>query len=275
MPNFIKITKDFPATRERAVLLELLRIMRTLRNEKIDALICRGWVLFLKELARHCHTAHMMSLDIDLLLRAAARERENIDRLKMLLSNSLEFVRSNDASFRYEKSVDGNLVQLELLADIPRRREDEAIVRFYGSQTALDLCLIDGGENLNGHVETIHINCREGEKVDNFEVVVPDAAGFLLLKTTVCNYRRKPKDPYDIFYYCRHSEEPEVILRKLADSISEPAIATTIAQLRSMFRYEDSQWIEMISDYMLVTGQDRDREAQFILRAVNKAIEGL
>jgi hypothetical protein len=42
-----------------------------------------------------------------------------------------------------------------------------------------------------------------------------------------------------------------------------------------MFRYEDSQWIEMILDYMLVTGQDRDREAQFIRRAVNKAIEGL
>ena len=73
MPNSIEITKDFPATRERAVLLELLRIMRTLRNEGIDALICGGWVPFLKELARHCHTAHTMSLDIDLLLRAAAR----------------------------------------------------------------------------------------------------------------------------------------------------------------------------------------------------------
>lgn len=275
MPNSIEITRDFPPTRERAVLLELLRIMRILRNEGIDALICGGWVPFLKELARHCHTAHTMSLDIDLLLRAAARERENIDRLKMLLLNSLEFERSNEASFRYEKSVDGNLVQLELLADIPRRREDEAIVKFYGSQTALDLCLIDGGENLNEHVETIQINCREGEKVDNFEVVVPDAAGFLLLKTTVCNYRRKPKDPYDIYYYCRYSEDPEVIHQKLADSISEPAIATTIAQLRSMFRYEDSQWIEMILDYMLVSGDDRDREAQYILRSVHKVTEGL
>jgi hypothetical protein len=102
-----------------------------------------------------------------------------------------------------------------------------------------------------------------------------DAAGFLLLKTTVCNYRRKPKDPYDIYYYCRYSEDPEVIHRKLADSISEPAIATTIAQLRSMFRYEDSQWVEMILDYMLVSGDDRDREAQYILRSVNKVIEGL
>jgi hypothetical protein len=51
MANSIEITKDFPATRERSVLLELLRIMRTLRNEGIDALICGGWVPFLKELA--------------------------------------------------------------------------------------------------------------------------------------------------------------------------------------------------------------------------------
>lgn len=63
--------------------------------------------------------------------------------------------------------------------------------------------------------------------------------------------------------------------KKLADSISEPAIATTIGQLRSMFRYEDSQWVEMILDYMLVSGDDRDREAQYILRSVNKVIEGL
>jgi len=124
-------------------------------------------------------------------------------------------------------------------------------------------------------VETIHINCREGENVDNFELVVPDAAGFLLLKTTVCNYRRKPKDPYDIYYYCRYSEDPKVIHQKLADSILEPAIATTISQLRSMFCDEDSQWVEMILDYMLVTGDDRDREAQYILRSVSKVIEGL
>lgn len=275
MPNFIEITKDFPATRERAVLLELLRIMRELRKERIDALICGGWVPFLKELARHCQSAHTMSLDIDLLLRAAARERENIDRLKMLLSNTFEFERSNAASFRYEKSVDGNLVQLELLADIPRTREDESILKFYGSQTALDLCLVDGAENLNGHVETLHINCRDGEQIEDFEVTIPDPAGFLLLKATVCGYRRKPKDPYDIYYYCRNSEEPEIIHQKLADSVSEPAIATTVSELRRMFRYEDSQWVEMVLDHMLVTGPDRDREAQYVVRSVNKVIEGL
>ena len=75
MPNSIEITKDFPATRERAVLLELLRIMRTLRNEGIDALICGGWVPFLKELARHCQTAHTMTRRPPLLGSLRRRRR--------------------------------------------------------------------------------------------------------------------------------------------------------------------------------------------------------
>jgi hypothetical protein len=41
-----------------------------------------------------------------------------------------------------------------------------------------------------------------------------------------------------------------------------------------MFCDEDSLWVETILDYMVVTGDDRDREAQYILRSVNKVIEG-
>lgn len=78
MAKAIEITKDFPASRERAVLLELLNVVGTLKREQIDAIICGGWVPFLKELARHSQTDHSMSLDIDLLLRAKARERETI-----------------------------------------------------------------------------------------------------------------------------------------------------------------------------------------------------
>jgi hypothetical protein len=52
MAGEILITEDFPPAREKAVLLELLNIMRALGEEKIDAMICGGWVPFLKELAR-------------------------------------------------------------------------------------------------------------------------------------------------------------------------------------------------------------------------------
>lgn len=43
MANAVEVTKDFPASRERAVLLELLNVMKTLKQAQIDAVICGGW----------------------------------------------------------------------------------------------------------------------------------------------------------------------------------------------------------------------------------------
>ncbi len=275
MAHTIEITKDFPASRERAVLLELLNVMRTLKQEKIDAIICGGWVPFLKELARHSQTNHSMSLDIDVLLRSRARERETIDRIKDLLSEPLDFEPSKSDSFRYEKTIDGNVVQLDLLADVPRTKEDEAVLKVYGAKTSLDLCLVDGAEDLNDHIETLQINCREDDNVQTFEITVPDATGFLILKTTVCRYREKPKDAYDIYYYCRYSEDPDVIRKMLASSISELAVARTVEALKKMFTHLDSKWVDMVLDHMNVTGDDRDREAQFVVRSIRRAIEGL
>jgi hypothetical protein len=44
MIQSIEITKEFPASRERVVLLELLEIVRLLKAEEIDSVICGGWV---------------------------------------------------------------------------------------------------------------------------------------------------------------------------------------------------------------------------------------
>lgn len=57
---------------------------------------------------------------------------------------------------------------------------------------------MDGGEDLNDPIETLQINVRDGENVETFEITVPNAVGFLLLKTTVGHYREEPKDAYDI-----------------------------------------------------------------------------
>jgi hypothetical protein len=275
MPSVIEITKDFPPSRERAVLLELLRVVTGLQEAGISFVICGGWVPFLKELARQHHTAHSMSLDIDLVLRAAARERESIDRVSLLLAETLAFRRDRDSSFRYEKDVDGNIVQLDLMADVPRVQEDQAVMKFQGIFSSLDLCLIDGGEELGDHVEPIRIDWRDGECTGSSEFLIPDAAGFLILKTAVCHFREKPKDPYDIYYYCRYSEDPDGIRLRLEAGKTEPAIERTIAALRRMFGYEDSKWVEMALDHMNISGEDRDREARFIVRAVMKTIVGL
>jgi Nucleotidyl transferase AbiEii toxin, Type IV TA system len=166
-------------------------------------------------------------------------------------------------------------VQLDLLADLPRTREGESIIKVHGAKTSLDLCLIDGAEDLNEHVETIQINCREGELVETFEIAVPNAAGFLILKTTVCRYREKPKDAYDIYYYCRFSEDSAAIQQMLASSIHEPAVARTVEALKRMFTHQDSKWVDLVLDHMNITGDDRDREAQFIVRSISRVIDGL
>lgn len=77
MSKAFEITKDFPRSRERAVLLELLAVTQALKKEGIDAVVCGGWVPFLKELARDCQTSHSMSFDIDVIFeprRARARQ---------------------------------------------------------------------------------------------------------------------------------------------------------------------------------------------------------
>ena len=275
MANEIQITKDFPPSRERAVLLELLAVTQALKKEEIDAVVCGGWVPFLKELARDSHTSHSMSFDIDVLLRAKARERESVDRISHLLSKPLAYERDQNESFRYQKTVEGNPIQLDLLADVARIREDDAILKVQGVTSSLDLCRVDGGEDLNDHVETLHINVRDGDKVETFEIVVPDAVGFLLLKTAVGHYCEDPKDAYDIYYYCRYSEDSTTIREMLAKLIGEPAVSRTIQDLKAKFTDTDSKWVEMILDQMLIKGEERDREAQFIARTIKRVVENL
>jgi hypothetical protein len=237
--------------------------------------VCGGWVPFLKQLARGSETNHSMSFDIDVLLRAKARQRESVDRITALLSQSLAYERDKKASFRYQKTIDGNPIQLDLLADVARIRDDEAILKIQGVTTSLDLCCADGGQDLNDHVETLTINVRDGEKLETFEITVPNAVGFLLLKTTVGHYREDPKDAYDVYYYSRYSEDPASIREMLARAIAEPAIARTVQDLKTKFTDVDSKWVEMILDEMSLNGGERDREAQFVVRAIERVVENL
>lgn len=275
MPSIIDITNQFPPTRERTVLLELLRVVRNLQNEGIEFVLCGGWVPFLKQLARESETAHSMSLDIDLLLRKTAQESEVIDRVKALLIGGMEFERSKTHTFRYEKKVEGNVVQLDLLADFSRTDKSEPVRRIQGLNSFLDLCLVDGAEDLGGHVEEIRIVWLDADKTETCDITIPDQVGFLLLKAEVCRYRETSKDPYDIYYYCRYSEEPDLVRQKLEAAIEERAVRRTVDALQRMFQHMDSKWVELALDHMNIVGEERDREAQFIVRAVAKVIEGL
>jgi hypothetical protein len=264
----IDITNHFPPTRKRTVLLELLRAVRSLQNERIAVVICGGWVPFLKQLARENRTAHLMSLDIDLLFRKEAREGAVIDRIRTLLLGRMEFVLSSTRPFRYEKKVEGNLVELDLLADFPRTEKGDPVRRVHGLVSSLVLCLVDGAEDLASHVETIRMSWLEGDRTETCDITVPDQVGFLMLKTEVCRYRETTKDPYDIYYYCRFSEAPDVIWQKLKAAIGEPAVRRTVEALQRMFRYQDCKWVDLALDHMNITGEDREREARFIVKTM-------
>jgi hypothetical protein len=192
-----------------------------------------------------------------------------------LLSKSLAYAPDKDKSFRYQKTIDGNPIQLDLLADVARLREHEAILKVQGLTTSLDLCCVDGGEDLNDHVETLQISVRGTENAETFEITVPDAVGFLLLKTAVGHYREESKDAYDIYYYCRYSQDPVTIREMLAKTAREPAIVRTVQDLKTKFTEIDSKWVEMILDQMSLIGEERDREAQFVVRTVNRVVENL
>jgi hypothetical protein len=69
-----------------------------------------------------------------------------------LLSNFLAYERDKNESFRCQKTVDSNRIQLDLLADVARVREDDAILKAPGVTSSLDLCRVDGGEDLHDHV---------------------------------------------------------------------------------------------------------------------------
>ena len=132
--------------------------------------------------------------------------------------------------------------------------------------------MVDGAEDLAGHVETIRISWLNGDKAETCDIAIPDPVGFLMLKAEVCRYRETTKDPYDIYYYCRYSEEPDLTRQRLGAAIGEPAVRRTIDALRRMFRYEDSKWVDLVLDHMNISGEERDLEARFIVRSIARAV---
>ncbi len=161
MTSVIQITKAFPPTRERTVLLELLKIVRLLRDNSVEGIICGGWVPFLKDLAQGSTSEHKMSLDIDVVLPEQSRNRANVDRVRTLLLDDLSFRISREISSKLEKRVGADLVELDLLADVSRGEDGNAVVKVYGEATSLDLALLDGGANLLPHVQDITIIHQE------------------------------------------------------------------------------------------------------------------
>ena len=109
------------------------------------------------------------------------------------------------------------------MTDLSRIKEDESIFKVYGTNRSIDLCLVDGAEDLKDHVEILRINVRDGDRVESLEINVPDAVGFLLLKTTVGHFRAQrqgtyclcPASPRTFPQPFRHADHPSGQARSL------------------------------------------------------------
>jgi hypothetical protein len=81
--------------------------MKTPKQAQINAVICRGWVPFLKELARHGQTAREITAGAWISISFCAPESaRRLTGSKDLPAAPLDYERSNSDSFRYEKNVD-------------------------------------------------------------------------------------------------------------------------------------------------------------------------
>jgi hypothetical protein len=270
---------------KRFILSELLTAVAAFQAANIDVVVCGGWVPFLKELSRSHTSKHSMSFDIDIALPEQSRKRELIDQIKNLLCVELKYEVQRGRPFAFEKQVEKHMIELELLADLERIREDEGITQLIGEHTALAVVAIDGGKELSKYLENIDISyvpnrtrtqgVPDLDKVDpkqdgtvNLTITIPNCVGFLMLKTAVMHYRENGKDPYDIAHYCMFSEDKNVIRQELARHKNEGEVASTIERLRLCFSSMDTKWVEMAVEHSGVGPEAKDQEARAMVTAV-------
>src|SRR6266576_86624 len=103
-----------------------------------------------------------MSLDIDVVFPESSRIAGKVDAVRETLLTDLMFRISEATSSKLQKRVGADLIELDLLADLPRDGHDNAVVKVYGETASLDLALLDGGHNLLPHIEEITINNQKG-----------------------------------------------------------------------------------------------------------------
>jgi len=90
-----------------------------------------------------------MSLDIDLRCEPErVSAQPSIESRAFYLGHSI-LNETMLPHFAMKKLLMATLCQLDLLADLSRTQDNEPILKVYGMTTSLDLCLVDGAENLN------------------------------------------------------------------------------------------------------------------------------
>lgn len=183
---------------------------------------------------------HLGTTDVDVLLITHVNPDADLAPVETAL-NHMQFAPTpGDDGWRWNGPIDGTVVTLEFLCDLPDHRERE-IIRPRG-------CAHLAAANLRGTGYVAHDYAWEnlsGTLPDGTAVTVParfaGLQGYLLSKCVAVRTRAATKDYYDLVYVLQHNRlgGPEQAADELlrGDLVGElAALHTTLIEIRERYR---------------------------------------
>jgi hypothetical protein len=175
---------------------------------------------------------HLGTTDVDMLLITHVNPDADLGPVESALKRMHFDPAPNDDGWRWRGSIDGTVVRLEFLCDLPDHREGE-VIRPRG-------CTDLAAANLRGTGYVAHDHAREdltGRLADGTAVTVrarfAGLQGYLLSKCVAVRTRAATKDYYDLVYVLQHNRlgGPE----QAAEQLLSGDLAGELAGLRTTF----------------------------------------
>jgi len=225
-------------TRARAE-LALLRLVYELRNEDVLLVVLGGLVPAVLARDDALIPEHLGTTDVDILLITHVELDADLGGVERALER-IEFQPDpTEDGWRWRGTVEGAVVKLEFLCDLPDQREGE-IIRPRG-------CALLTAANLRGTGHVARDFAWEkltGELADGTEVTVQvrfaGLQGYLLSKCVAARMRAATKDYYDLVYVLLHNRAggpeqaaQELLNGPLADEL--PALASTFLEVQARY----------------------------------------
>lgn len=259
----------------RITLHELLQLVLEFQRSTIPVIVCGGWVPFLKELKRKGQSMHAMSLDIDLLLPLNPDSAEDVDKASFIIRKSRRFQNKVGSGIGFTKDIADHKLELDLLFPKSSANLEDARIYLYGTTTQLPLLAIQGGSIVPQYTEKVQIEFISGEggTRETADVTIPDAAGFLTMKSLVTYSRENPKDAYDIYYYCRYSEDVASIRARLSAALDAAEVKMGVSRMKYIFSDPDTKWVDMIvGRFDPANAEEAERIARDVVETIQEAL---
>ncbi len=225
-------------TRARAE-LALIRLLHELRDENLMLVVLGGLV---PEVLTHDDDStpmHLGTTDVDILLITHVNPGADLGCVERALTRMRFTTDPTQDGWRWRGDVDGAIVKLEFLCDLPNHREGE-IIRPAG-------CISLAAANLRGTgyvASDFTWKTLTGDLADGTPVTVKarfaGLEGYLMSKCVALRTRAATKDYYDFVYVLTHNQAggPEDAARRLSESEladSLPSLRPTLLEVKERY----------------------------------------